>query len=152
MAWLLVAAFFVATCTNFYSYTTLRSTLKEFSVSSKPTRGQYTTAYNVDSKLTDREYRLVSIVLGLKDMDDRVTIIRVLDKRDDGSIGDSDGVPVVGLYANNVIVYDGDLLTLRHELAHFFFDKAVPHDRSEIFAQCLEKVFAILSKEKGLSQ
>ena len=148
----MVAMFLVVTCTDFYYRATLHSTLREFSVGAKPTKGKYTTAYNVDSRLTDSEYDLVRIVLGVRDISERVTVIRVLDKRDDGSIGNSNGVPVVGLYANSVIVYDGDLFTLRHELAHFFFDRMPGRDKSEIFAQCLEKVFTLLSKKKELSQ
>lgn len=148
----LVIAFLVATCTDFYYHVSLNNALKEFSVVATPSYGAHTTAYNVDSVLTDREYKLVRVILGTGRINERVTIIRVADKRDDGSIGDLEGAPVVGLYVNNVIVYDGDLLTLRHELAHFFYEKVRERDKSEVFAQLLEKVFYILPNGREVRQ
>jgi hypothetical protein len=53
---------------------------------------------------------------------------------------------IIGIYCNGVIIYDGDPVVLKHELAHFFYEKMKDGDRSESFAQVVEGVYILLGR------
>lgn len=143
----LIILFVGYTCTNLGQWTTERVFKSEFSVVSECADSAHVKSCGGEVKMVEREYLLVRVLVGASYVENKVVVLRAGTLYDDGSIGSHRKHPIVGVYTNGVIVYDGDVETLRHELAHFFFDKLTDHDKSEMFAQLLEKIFYVLQRK-----
>jgi len=111
-----------------------------YKVLGSPHPSEHTTTYNADPNLAEAVYLEVRRTLGVYYLNNHVTIINVPTKPD-GSIGKIGKEEILGLYTSNIILYDGDLITLKHELAHFFYEKMRSTTRSEMYAQIAEKFF-----------
>lgn len=116
---------------------------KNYPILGSAHHSKHTTSYNISPILTETLYLEVRNILNVNYVNNHVTIINAPIK-DNGTIGKIGKDDILGLYTNNIIVYDGDLLTLRHELAHFFYEKMRGSDRSEMFAQITEKFYILL--------
>lgn len=116
---------------------------KNYPVIGLPHNSQHTTAYNANPDITEKVYLEVRNILNVNYINNHVTIINVPTK-ENGTIGKIGGDDILGLYTNNIILFDGDPLTLRHELAHFFYEKMRTTDRSEMFAQITEKFYILV--------
>lgn len=111
-------------------------------------REKHITAYNADAKEIEEAYLDVRKMIGVSYVNDRVRVVRKTNLFPDGSIGKIGRDEVLGIYCANVIVYDGDPITLRHELAHFFYEKMKDSDRSEMFAQSVEHIYLVFGMLK----
>lgn len=122
-------------------------TLARFSTCFTHERGisksEHVTAFGVPAKEVEQEYKKVQALLNLGKVNNRVLVIRAVPDKE-GIIGTIDKDKVYGVYNNNIIVYNGEQATLQHELAHFFYAKTHPENRSEIFAQVTEGIFYLL--------
>ena len=117
---------------------------KQFHNTFTSTKSEHTTAYNVDSTYTEKVYLNVRKCIGVTYVNDKVIIVNVSEKLPTGSIGKIGEDEILGLYVQNIIYYDGTDLTLQHELAHFFYEKMKDKERSEMFAQAVEKFYLIV--------
>ena len=140
-----VLSFFISTTlTPIPYYITLFQLNRKFHNTFTSTESKHTIAYNVDSKYTEKIYIRVRNQIGTIYINDKVKIVNVEQKLTDGSIGFVGKDEIVGLYTQNIIYYDGTEITLEHELAHFFYEKMKDKDRSEMFAQAVEKFYTLI--------
>lgn len=100
---------------------------------------KHTTCYNMDPKEAELAYMTVRELIGVNYVNDHVKIIHKTNLWKDGAIGKIGKNEVIGVQCDGTIIYDGNPLVLRHELAHFFFARMVDGERSEMFAQSVEK-------------
>lgn len=148
----LISLFVVITVTPLPAVMTFHGLNKKFHNTYKSEKSLHTIAYNVDSKYTEKIYLKVRNELGVIYVNDEVKIVNVSEKMKDGSIGFVGKEEILGLYTQNIIYYDGTETVLEHELAHFFYEKMKDKDRSEMFAQAIEKFYILIDIISGKAQ
>ena len=141
----MLSSFISATLTPLPHYLLFNQFNKKFHNTATHTKSLHTTAYNVDSEYTEQVYLNVRRCVGTPYVNDKVIIVNVLNKNERGSIGKIGKDEILGLYVQNIIYYDGTELTLQHELAHFFYEKMKDKDRSEMYAQAVERFYIVLN-------
>ena len=137
----IVLFFLLVTSAPVMEYYTLWSYKHAFKITGEPAYSTHTIVYNFDPVLAEQIYLSTRSLVGLDHINDKVTILNVLEKNKDGSILQDKEKSYLGLYNHNVIAFEGDTLTLHHEIAHFFLDRISSYDGSESYAQVVEKFY-----------
>jgi hypothetical protein len=116
-----------------------------------PQIGVYTETCGVSSKLADSVYWNVREFLGTTSVSDPIKIYVAKPIVFTG-IGYYDGVLINGAYLNNVIVYNGNIYILIHEMAHHFYRHKEPRQQEEIYARLVELHFILTDNNRFLSE
>lgn len=114
-------------------------------MSTVPQVSKHVVGYGVDIQEVEQAYVQLQAFLAMPNINRVVYVYRAIPIANDGAIGTIviPDVRYVGVYKQNaitgqdVIIYNGDIIVLYHELAHFFFAHAKTYQNSELFAQLL---------------